>query len=342
MTTASKVNRGHQIGLAFSLAISLAIVVYLFAKIDWPEVWVQLQRVNIWLLLGLFIGFYPMIWLRALRWRLILPNREQLSIPRLMDATIIGYFASFVLPLRAGEIIRPWIVSRWQPVPFSSALASILIERLCDSVCLLSLMLICLTQLSEVPVIVLAGAKMLGLLTLALVVVVIASYLLPGKMERIFHWFSDRLIGRFAPHASEKVNGMITDYFAGLRVIASFWQLAQVLMWSMLTWLLMAAWYQGLMWAFGEYPSWWVGMMLNVMIALAVAAPSAPGFIGVFQVGCILALHTVYGAQYGYSKEFAVAYSVIGHLLQMSFNVGGGLLVLHLRGLKFRQLRETA
>lgn len=333
--TGSKV--GHQIGIAISILISLAIVVYLFAKLDWHEVGLHIKDVKPAAIPILLLVLLPIIWMRAMRWRLILPNRENLSTARLMDATIIGFFASFVLPLRAGEIIRPWILSRWQPVTFSASLASIMIERLADSLCLLSLLLLCLTQLTEVPVVILAGAKALGILTGVLIMIIVASYALPGKMEAIFHWFSDNLIGRFAPAFSQKLNGMINEYFSGLRVIKSGWQLLGVMLWSYAMWLFVAAWYQGLMWAFGIYPSFWVGMMLNVMIALAVAAPSAPGFVGTFQVGCILALSTVYG----YSKEFAVAYSVIGHLLQMVFNIGAGIIVLQLRGLKFRQLRSV-
>jgi len=334
-TNSSKI--GQRIGLFISLAVSLGIVAYLFAKLDWQEVWSHLRKVNPWFPPLLLVSFIPLIWIRAMRWRLILPKRDQLSIPRLMDATIIGLFASFVLPLRAGEIIRPWALSRWQPVSFSASLASIMIERLADSVCLLTLMLVCLTQVAEVPAIIMTGAKALALLTFALIMVVVLSYLLPGRVEAVFHWISNRVIGRFIPHVAEKVNHMVSEYFAGLRVINSLGQLTGVLLWSFAMWILVAGWYQALLWAFGIYPSFWVGMILNVMIALAVAAPSAPGFIGVFQVGCILALSTVYH----YSEEFAVAYSVIGHLLQMLFSIGAGLIVLHLRGLKFSQIRNT-
>ncbi len=333
MTSKSQLHRTA--GIAVSLVVSGAILAYLFAKLDWAEVWLQLRKVNPWYQILLFGMFILMLWMRAMRWRLILPNRDRLSVPRLMDATIVGFFASFVLPLRAGEIIRPWILSRWQPVPFSSAFASILIERLADSVCLLGMMLVCLTQLNEIPAIVLVGAKILGILTAVLIIIVIASYLLPGRMESLFHWFSARTLGRLAPGASDKANRMITEYFEGLRVVTSFWQLTKVMLWSLAMWLLVAAWYQILLWSFGEYPSFWVGMMLNVMIALAVAAPSAPGFIGTFQAGCIIALSTVYG----FSKEFAMAYSLVGHLLQTLFNVTAGLTVLHLRGMTFRQLR---
>ncbi|HMO52038.1 MAG TPA: lysylphosphatidylglycerol synthase transmembrane domain-containing protein [Kiritimatiellia bacterium] len=329
-------NAGRTAALVISVGISVGIVVYLFAKLDWAEVWTQVRRANPWMMAGLTLSFLVMIWMRAMRWRLLLPGREKLSIPRLMDATIVGFFASFVLPLRAGEIIRPWVASRWQPVTFSAALASIMIERLADSVILLTLLAVCLTQISEIPVVILAGAKALGLLCGVLILLVIASYALPGRMEKFFHFFSDRLVGRFAPHAAEKVNRMVNEYFAGLRVIGSAWQLLAVLGWSLGMWLVMAAWYHGLLWAFGESPTFWVAMVLNVTIAMAVAAPSAPGFVGTFQVGCILALSTVYG----YSKEFAMAYSVVGHVLQMIFNVAAGLIVLHLRGLKFRQLRQ--
>ena len=53
--------------------------------------------------------------------------------------------------------------------------------------------------------------------------------------------------------------------------------------------------YQVALWMFGEFPSFWVGTMINVMLALAVAAPSAPGFIGTYQFGCVVALTYIYG-----------------------------------------------
>jgi uncharacterized membrane protein YbhN (UPF0104 family) len=98
----------------------------------------------------------------------------------------------------------------------------------------------------------------------------------------------------------------------------------------------MGAWFQVMLWAFGEFPSWWVGLILNVIISLAVAAPSAPGFVGTFQLGCIVALANMHG----YSKEFAMAYSVIAHVLQIVLMVIAGLVVLHLRGLSFSQIRN--
>ncbi len=338
MGTNTSKGKGHTIGLIISLGISGAILAYLFAKLEWDKVGAYLQRINLLyipLLLFMLIGLG---WLRALRWKLLLPNRDTLSTLRLFEGTQIGFFASFVLPLRAGEIIRPWFLSKFQPVSFSAALASILTERLSDAVCLLALMVISLSRLESVPPVIMAGAQALAALTAVLVVIVVLSYLLPGKVEKVFHRIVGATAGRFFPHAADKINHMINEYFQGLRSIRSFRDLALVMFWSFAMWSMMAVWYQLALWAFGEHPSWWVGMVLNVMIALAVAAPSAPGFIGTFQVGCILALSTAYG----FSKEFAVAFSVVTHLVQFVFNVTVGLIILNVRGLQLAQLRKTA
>lgn len=328
--------RGHQFAIIASIAFSVAIVIYLFAKLDWADVWIQMRLVNLWYSIPLTLGFLALLIMRSFRWRLLLPNRQALSLSRIFDATVIGFFASTVLPLRAGEIIRPWVLSRWQPVSFSASLASILIERLCDAVCLLTLMALCLTRVAEIPPVVLAGIKALGLLSGVLITIVLLSYLLPAKMERMFHQFTNRTAGRLAPSLALKINGMISEYFIGVRVISSWWQLAQVVLWSFGIWLLIGGWFQMMLWAFGEQPSWWVGLTLNIVISLAVAAPSAPGFVGTFQIGCLIGLSTMYG----YTREFAIAYSVVAHLLQTVLMIAAGLIVLHLRGLKFRHLRE--
>ncbi|MCB1070919.1 MAG: flippase-like domain-containing protein [Kiritimatiellae bacterium] len=324
------------IGLILSLGISGAILGYLITHLDWALVSTYLGEVNLWYLPVAIVLLLGLGWMRAMRWKYLLPNREQLSVWRLFEATMIGFFANFVLPLRAGEFVRPWILSRWQPVSFSAALASILTERLSDAICLLTFLVLCLNQMASVPPVILAGAQALGVLSVVLIGIVIASYLLPGKVERLFHQLVSATIGRIAPALATRINGMIIEYFVGVRSIQSFRDLFMVMFWSFAMWGLMAGWYQILLLAFGEHPSLWVGMVLNVFVALAVAAPSAPGFLGTFQAGCIIALSTLYG----YPKEFAMAYSVIGHAMQFIFNITIGLLILHAHGMKLGQLKD--
>ena len=52
-------------------------------------------------------------------------------------------------------------------------------------------------------------------------------------------------------------------------------------------------------------------------------APSAPGFIGVFQAGCVVGL-----GLFGIGEELAVAYSIVTHAHQFLYICGVGLLVI--------------
>jgi glycosyltransferase 2 family protein len=71
---------------------------------------------------------------QGLRWSLILAPVAKLKVLPASRAVFAGLFASEVFPIRAGELIRCYLVSRWTGLPFSVSLASVLIERLFDGV----------------------------------------------------------------------------------------------------------------------------------------------------------------------------------------------------------------
>ena len=50
---------------------------------------------------------------------------------------------------------------------------------------------------------------------------------------------------------------------------------------------------------------------MTAIVAIAVSVPSAPGYIGAFQLGCVLGL-----AIFGIPESEAIAYSIVLHLTQ--------------------------
>src|SRR5438132_2875912 len=80
--------------------------------------------------------------IRTLRWRLILRDVGGGAYPLrpLWHATAIGFMANNLLPVRAGEFARAYVASRQLPVRFSTALASVGVERVFDGLMLVSLM----------------------------------------------------------------------------------------------------------------------------------------------------------------------------------------------------------
>jgi uncharacterized protein (TIRG00374 family) len=326
----------HAVAILLSVGLSAGLLAFMLHALDWASFRQELSRVKLAYLPLLILLMGGLMGVRALRWRELLPTEGRASLRDLLDATLLGFFASFVLPLRAGEVVRPWALTRWQPVSFSTSLASVVAERMWDALTLLVLLGITLVRLESVPDAVQVGARALGGICVVLFGLIIACYVAPDFLPRqVGRW-----LRRLGPHRhmlADRVDRIFRNFIGGLRVVQGPWHIARVALLSVSLWLLMATWYQVALWAFGEHPDWQVGMLLNLMIALAVAAPSAPGFIGTFQAGCLLAL----SAMSGYPREFAVAYSVVAHALQMAVVLVAGGLVLQLRGLRFAQLRTS-
>jgi uncharacterized protein (TIRG00374 family) len=86
-----------------------------------------------WLGLAVVADIAVYCW-QALRWMQVLRPVEPVGFRQAVSAIYVGLFANEVLPFRAGEILRCYLVSRWSKLPFSVAVSSALIERIFDGI----------------------------------------------------------------------------------------------------------------------------------------------------------------------------------------------------------------
>ena len=87
---------------------------------------------------------------RALRWMMLL--RPMGYNPRLDNSfytVMVGYFANLGLP-RMGEFIRAGLLSKYEDIPYEKVLGTIVVGRIIDLLCLLSLLLLGLLLHSEI------------------------------------------------------------------------------------------------------------------------------------------------------------------------------------------------
>ncbi len=327
--------RGAHTGALIGVAISAVLLFFLFRGIDWAALGQALKQVNYLHMVTFTLSYVLVTWARAFRWKLLLPEESAPDSTTLAAATWIGSLATFTLPLRAGEFVRPWALTRWSQVPFSTGFATIITERVFDVLTLLALLGFSLARVPELPQLALVGAQALGVLALGISALMVVAYLRSALMIRIVYRIVSALIDNKA--LLERLMRMFEQFLSGIKAIRSLKELFLIILWSFVLWLNMAAYFQVGLWAMGIYPSMIVGLLVTVMVALAVAAPSAPGFLGTFQVGCVAALTTVFG----YTRETAVAYSIVVHASQMFIIVFGGLVILYLKGLGFSELRRS-
>src|SRR5690606_4839914 len=69
--------------------------------------------------------------IRAYRWQSFL-GQPKISAGKLYSYANIGFMANGVLPARMGEFIRAFLIWRHTPHPFTTGLATIVVERVFD------------------------------------------------------------------------------------------------------------------------------------------------------------------------------------------------------------------
>ena len=74
--------------------------------------------------------------LRAIRWRYLIRSIKEVKTARLFSPLMVGFMAN-MLPARAGEFVRAYLLSRKEQLSFSSSFATIFIERLFDLIIVL-------------------------------------------------------------------------------------------------------------------------------------------------------------------------------------------------------------
>lgn len=325
--------RSRRFHTLVGFVVSAALLGWMFLTIDWSGVGKELERFQWWALVPcvalLFLHFY----LRALRWRYLLPGTQQVSLTHLFDSIIIGCLATFLLPLRAGEIIRPFMLTRYSRYSFSTGFVSVVVERFFDLAVVLGFFALVAWMIPSMPEWVHAGAVVLSTIALGIFVLMSVATLFPGIIRGI----AAKVLGFLPVKIGAPLGKFLDEFLEGAAVLRHGGRLVATIVLSLLIWGSCFLQFWAYFWLFGEQGDLLVAVTVAVIIALAVAAPSAPGFIGVYQVA------TIAGFQlFGLSEQLAVAYSIVNHLLQYVFFVVYGMVVLSRAGVNLSQLRDQS
>lgn len=103
-----------------------------------------------WIIFSLFLGLLSHI-SRTIRWNLMIePLGRKPKILNTFLAVMVGYLMNLALP-RMGEISRCGVLARYEKIPFTKLIGTVVVERLIDVLMLLILLLVVvLTQFGKV------------------------------------------------------------------------------------------------------------------------------------------------------------------------------------------------
>jgi hypothetical protein len=124
---------------ALIFLLTLGLLGVFLRSVNVAEVWAETRRANPWLLV-LALAFTGVTYaVRALRWQYLLAPIGPTHFSTAFRTTVIGFAATFLLPARAGEVLRPYLLARREGLNATAAFATIILERLLDLITVLLL-----------------------------------------------------------------------------------------------------------------------------------------------------------------------------------------------------------
>lgn len=330
---------------------------YFFAKsIDnWGEVWEAISHAHPgWIIVSIVMGFVAM-YIRALRWQSFL-GKPRVGTGLLFMIMNIGFMGNGVLPARMGEFIRPILAGRLTPHRFSSALATIVVERVFD---LLGILL-CMSFVLMVYSFPENAISSQETLTLDVGEQTVELAKDPIQWIQDFAWgavlifvvlFASITLLTYAPNfslrlaefcfkplpsgLSSKLLGMVKAFEEGASTFRRPASFLYCFILTMLLWFSIAYSELVLLWAFDvNHVSFTGALFIMVALCFAVMFPQLPGYIGMYQVALTLVLVQTFHVD----KETSGAIAIVMWMCQIPPVIVAGFICLFIMGISFSEI----
>ncbi len=178
--------------------VSLICMIWVLKGAGLSKIWSEVHHMR-WGWVCLALLFDAAVYLfHGARWQLILRPIAKIPFLQSLIAIYVGLFTNEVFPLRAGELVRCFLLAQSTEIPLSVTFASALIERIFDGIWLMACFFVTL-RMGHLPGVLLKGGYFLGALIVVLSAVLgFAMYARKQALDKVFgimwpKWF-DTLI----------------------------------------------------------------------------------------------------------------------------------------------------
>ena len=309
------------------LVSALAIVAFVW-MFDLKQVARSLMAVSWPHVVAAALVFGGAFMLRSLRWKLLLAPLARLPFTKVRDVLVIGYMVNLLLPARMGEVARALALWRVTGTSRRGALTTIGLARMLDGCFLMGLLLV-MGLVFEMP----TWATRLTHVFIVVMGVVLAVVLWMAFHERSFFVLMDRALFFVPERLRHRVVGFFHRFAAGTHALRKPALLASCMTITPAIWSLEFVVYFTMMRGFGISLPPWAALLAMVVTNIGIAAPAAPGGVGLFEAACSGAVMAL-----GLNRELALSYAIGVHLMFFACLVGAGQFYMWRLGLRLTDL----
>lgn len=311
--------------LLAGLAVSAVFLYIALRPVNMGDLAGAMKAFNwLWALPFIAVNLLSM-WLRAWRWKYLLEPAGKFTTGRLFSPMMAGFAVNSLFPARLGEFARAYILGKRESVPVSGVFATVVVERIFDSIVLLAMLPIALASIKIDPSFEITFGNFPAIthehltrlsrnLAIACGMLVFAVFLLMlPPVQRLF----EAVVSR-TPLLPQRFRDFIVRLFqqfvAGLDSLKSARAWIAVIGLSVAVWVVIGWAHVVLSWGFaGMDMSLMQGIVIMVITCIAIAVPAAPGFWGLMQLGIVAGMYLT-GVERDYAR--ALGFAFVFHALQ--------------------------
>jgi glycosyltransferase 2 family protein len=337
--------RGRKLNIIISTLL-LALFLYLaFRNVNLNELLGILKTTNyFYIFIGVFIGVVLGSAIRALRWGVLMePIKKNIAFKNLFATTVIGYMLNNLFP-RSGEVVRPYLLGKHENISRASAFATIIVERIIDTVMFLLMFGVALLYFKDkitnaIPQI---GSAVIILSSMIFLMLgwIVFTMAKPDLSLNVVKFFT-----KFLPDKLHtKVDGIFTSLVSGFDVLKKPSLLFRIAGYSVLLW---ACYLLSTYIPFYSFDilvvrdgtsilrGLWDANLLLVLINVAMFIPS-PAATGPYHYMCKVTLVNMFAV----SESKALGYGTTTHAMMFIMFLILGLYFFVTSQYKFSELKE--
>ncbi len=318
-----------------------------FRNVNLHELLNILKTTNyLYVFIGMSIGVFGGSAVRAIRWGVLMePIKKDISFKNLFATTIIGYMMNNLFP-RSGEVVRPYILGKHENISRASAFATIIVERMIDTVMFLIMFGIALIYFKDkittsIPSI---GSAVIILSAAIFILLIWILFMLikPAKSLQIVKFFT-----RFLPaKLHEKVDNIFDSLLTGFEVLKKpslFFRITiySILLWSTYLISTYIPFYSFNILTAGDgtniLKGLWDANLLLVLINVAMFIPS-PAATGPYHYICKVTLVNMFMV----SEPAALGYGTATHAMSFILFLIAGLIYFIKYNYKFSDIKRQS
>ncbi|MBM3329585.1 MAG: flippase-like domain-containing protein [Calditrichaeota bacterium] len=321
---------------------SLFSALFSHGRIDFTHVWEILGRIQLWPIVASILLTPVHVFLRGYRWRTMVEPVVTTDHPRMtafdgFSLHTVGYLANAALPLKVGEVARAVLLARRIGISRSTAIATVILERVIDLLSLLLLIAV-IWFFFPIPKRFTDAALVLGLVSSA----IFALFAYFATSKKPFKGLFGRLFGRGL--MGRRARRMIERFIVGLSVLRASHHLLGVSLWTLALYVIYAAQVWLMMEGFGfisAYPLISASpvvacFVILIVDSIAIALPSAPSAVGTFHAITLLGL-----SLFDVPADPAMGFAIVQHLGVTLYSFAFGIPCLWREGVKLAELKGS-